>query len=308
MAKLTNIPRGKRGPSVRGSHMVDTFRGTIRVRKWPKKRGPPKSDAQKFWVDWFKQANFLAKYASDMDVKEAMEITAGTGLYPRDVILQAMRGRLYWWVDENGWRWYPVAAINDVSETLDVLAQTIGSVLVRDTDRWRAPPAGTIGDVLTYKGILLPPVWQTPGGGGLSFSGAMAGTNIAQSIPNATQTAAKYELEDYDTDALHDNVTNNTRMTVPTGWTKVRLFGGTHWASNGTGSRILEFWKNGATFRGGSRVRARAIGGSAHALASPAVPVVAGDYFELMVWQNRGSALNLSGLTTFNYFAMERAE
>jgi len=26
------------------------------------------------------------------------------------------------------------------------------------------------------------------------------------------------------------------------------------------------------------------------------------------VWQDRGSALYLSGMTTFNYFSMERAE
>jgi len=31
------------------------------------------------------------------------------------------------------------------------------------------------------------------------------------------------ETGGYDTDSIHDNTTNNTRLTVPSGWTKVRL-------------------------------------------------------------------------------------
>jgi len=165
MAKLTSIPRQRRGPSYRGRVMIDTVRGVIRVRKWPKKRGPPKSESQRFWVDWFTQANRLAKYASGMDQARAIAMTAKSGWYPRDVLLKAMRGRLYWWATPDGWKWYPVAAIGDISETLDVLAQTVGSVLVRATDRWRAPPAATIGDVLTYKGDVASPLWETPAGG-----------------------------------------------------------------------------------------------------------------------------------------------
>lgn len=58
-----------------------------------------------------------------------------------------------------------MAAIGDVSETLDVLAQTIGSVLVRASDRWRSPPPGQLGYVLTHKGPGQSPVWQAAGGG-----------------------------------------------------------------------------------------------------------------------------------------------
>lgn len=162
MAIIRSIPRSRRMPSYRGEVMIDTCKGVLRVRKWPKKRGKPRSAAQRYWVDWFKQANLLAKYADGLTQARAIALTKGTGLYPRDIMLSAMRGRLYTWIDETGWQWYPMAAIQDISDSLDVLAQTIGSVLVRAADRWRSVVAGTIGDVLTYQGDAAPPSWVTP--------------------------------------------------------------------------------------------------------------------------------------------------
>lgn len=161
-----SIPRSRRLPSYSGRLMVDTVRGVLRVRKWPRKRGTPTSPAQLFWVDWFRQANLLAKYASAATLISAIALTKGSRWYPRDIILKAMRGRLITVTDVTGWRWYSMAAILDVSATLDILAQTVGGVLVRATDRWRAPPPGNLGDVLTNQGNGAPPIWQAAGGGG----------------------------------------------------------------------------------------------------------------------------------------------
>ncbi len=150
--------------------MIDVVRGVLRVRKWPRKRGKPKSASQLFWIDWFKQANLLAKYADPMTQARSKELTAHTGMYPRDIILAAIRGRLYTWVDENGWRWYPVAAIQDISESLDVLAQTVGSMLIRYADRWKALDPGLEDEVLTLKGTPLIAQWRPPAGGGGGFT------------------------------------------------------------------------------------------------------------------------------------------
>ncbi len=147
--------------------MIDTLRGVLRVRKWPKKRGTPRSALQRWWIDWFRQANILAKYVDGASQARAIAMTKGSGLYPRDVLLKAMRGRLYHFVDQDGNKWFPMAGIQDISDTLDMLAQNIGSVLVRAVDRWRAPDPGNLNDVLTYKGIAAPPVWQAPSAGGL---------------------------------------------------------------------------------------------------------------------------------------------
>jgi hypothetical protein len=167
MAVLKTIKRNRRSESLRGRFMVDTVRGVLRIRKWPRKRGTPKSESQLWWIDWFRQANKLAKYVDAASMRRAIELTAGTGKYPRDILLQAMRGRLYVWQDENGKTWYPMAAVQDISESLDVIAQTVGNVLVRATDRWRraGPETPAIGHVLTYQGTTAPPIWAGAGGG-----------------------------------------------------------------------------------------------------------------------------------------------
>lgn len=146
--------------------MIDAVRGVLRVRKWPRKRGAPTSERQLYWIDWFRQANLLAKYADPMSQARAKIMTAGTGLYPRDVLLSAMRGRLWHWADSSGWKWYSMAAIGDISESLDVLAQTLGDVLVRAGDRWRSAGSGDLDDVLTHQGPDNPPAWLPGGGGG----------------------------------------------------------------------------------------------------------------------------------------------
>ncbi|HET98798.1 MAG TPA: hypothetical protein ENH89_00190 [Aurantimonas coralicida] len=183
-------------PSLRNVVMIDTCRGVLRVRKWPKKRGTPKSASQRWWNDWFRQANLLTHYVDAASQRRAIELTAGTGKYPRDILLQAMRGRLYTWIDQNGNRWYPMAGIQDISESLDVLAQTVGSVLVRAVDRWRAPPPGTVGQVLTNVGPDDPPVWADAGGGGGVSQVTLPATPI---IPDGTKNAYDIDVSIYAT-------------------------------------------------------------------------------------------------------------
>jgi len=199
---LRSIPRAQRYASYRGRVMIDTVRGVLRVRKWPKKRGPPKSAKQRFWIDWFTQANLLAKYADPMSQVRAIEMTKGTGLYPRDVLLSAMRGRLYWWTDDTGWKWFPMAATQDVSNSLDTIAQVVGSVLVRAVDRWRTPPPAAIGNVLTYKGDAASPLWEAPGGGLAQV--ALTGTPI---VPD--NTVNNYVLDvsaDFSVQLMYDQL------------------------------------------------------------------------------------------------------
>lgn len=174
MATLKEIKRSSRSESLRGNFMVDTVRGVIRVRKWPRKRGRPTSARQLWWIDWFKQANKLAKYVDAATARRAIQLTLGSGQYPRDIILSAMRGRLYNWVDQNGKKWRSMAAIQDISNSLDILAQDIGSILVRAVDRWRAPDPGNVGEVLTNQGPDAPPSWETvtTGGGQANVPGS----------------------------------------------------------------------------------------------------------------------------------------
>jgi hypothetical protein len=55
-----------------------------------------------------------------------------------------------------------------------------------------------------------------------SFRGALAKKTSDQTI--TTDGFVTFDAEEYDTDSIHDNSTNNTRFTVPTGVTRVKLF------------------------------------------------------------------------------------
>lgn len=81
-------------PGFTGRIMVDTWRGKVRVRKWPRKRGRPKSPNVRAQNDWFRDANKLASRAPDTQAKVAIEITKNSGLYPRDILMRAMAGNL----------------------------------------------------------------------------------------------------------------------------------------------------------------------------------------------------------------------
>jgi len=81
-------------PGFTGRVMVDTWRGVVRVRKWPDKRGRPKSAAVRAQNDWFRDANRLASRAPGTQVATAIEITKGSGLYPRDILIRMIAGNL----------------------------------------------------------------------------------------------------------------------------------------------------------------------------------------------------------------------
>lgn len=82
--------------------MVDTVRGRLRIRKWPRKRGRPKHPFTRLWNDWFKDANWIAKRADGHAQAAAIALTKGTGLYPRDIMLRAMSVGLIDLVDGDG--------------------------------------------------------------------------------------------------------------------------------------------------------------------------------------------------------------
>jgi len=289
-----------------GRVMIDTVRGVLRVRKWPRKRPGPRTAIERFWTDWFVQANLLAKYADPMSQVRAIEISQKSGMYPRDVLLMAMRGRLYTWADHTGWKWFSVAAVQDISDTLDVLGQTVGDILVRAADRWRPPAPGNTGDVLTLAGTPALAKWAAPAAAPALVAGAMVSFTVSPSIPNATFTAVDYDNEVFDTASYHDNLVNPSRMTIPAGVGSVRLSAFVGWTSHGTGERICEFRKNGVPFIGGGRVRdPNSDGLVGQCAVSGIIPVVEGDYFEFFVFQSRGGALGFEGLGALNSFTLQ---
>lgn len=108
-----------------------------------------------------------------------------------------------------------------------------------------------------------------------------------------------FDSEVADTDGWHDTVTNNTRLTVPSGVTRVRISGGAE-ASSNTGQFILSFNKNGANFAGQPQLDQEAGSSTGHLCAcSPILEVTAGDYFEMFVQAQAARTLQSTESTWF---------
>jgi hypothetical protein len=58
--------------------------------------------------------------------------------------------------------------------------------------------------------------WAAPAGGA-TFAGCYVYTTTITSVANDTYVKIPFNAEEYDTNGYHDNSTNNTRMTIPSG-------------------------------------------------------------------------------------------
>lgn len=130
-----------------------------------------------------------------------------------------------------------------------------------------------------------------------TFRGALVFSSIDLVIPNATYTNILFNSELYDTGDIHSTVSNTDRLIVPAGVTKIRLSGKLVIASSSTGTRRLSFGKNGSTV-------VDIIGLPSHFIYNPdgstssvmfinsaVIPVVAGDYLTMHIYQTSGAGL-----------------
>jgi len=120
--------------------------------------------------------------------------------------------------------------------------------------------------------------------------GARVYSDAAKNIPNDTSTVIDLNQEDYDTDGIHDNVTNNSRLTCQTAG-KYLITGCIRFASNATGIRSAFITLNGGNPIGYSG--SQAVSGSATIQqVSTVYNLGVGDYVELKAYQISTVGLN----------------
>lgn len=119
------------------------------------------------------------------------------------------------------------------------------------------------------------------------FMGALLNLTTTTGQNYSSGLTVPWNVEVYDTDGFHDNVTNNTRLTIPSGLgiKKVRLVGCVRGNALTAGSdHTIVIWKNGtAAYAGNSATFAEtnAFADQQNCVVSPVLSVVDGDYFEL---------------------------
>lgn len=117
--------------------------------------------------------------------------------------------------------------------------------------------------------------------------------SAAQAINNGASTTVSWNQEDWDTDAIHDNATNNTRLTCKTAG-KYGVWANIHWATSASGSRGLGVLINGITVHSFNYPAASTLDPEVGAYCE--VQLAVNDYVEIQVYQNSGGALNLSNV------------
>lgn len=132
-------------------------------------------------------------------------------------------------------------------------------------------------------------------------TGCRAQHSANQSINNDTWTTVAFDGEEWDTNAYHDLVTNNSRITIPPGKAGKYLIGFTgYFADNATGVRGCKLVWTGAPnpIAGGlfaANPTVTAAFGYIH--CATVFNFAAGEYIEVQVYQNSGGALNLGAGT-----------
>lgn len=144
-----------------------------------------------------------------------------------------------------------------------------------------------------------PGTWAQVGGGGTpTFVGARAFANATQGLANNTVVVLALAGESYDSGTLHDTVTNNSRITVPT--TGKYVVTGQVGHGSTTGAAQARILKNGTATAVNSRGM-DANGGNVS--VSDIVSCTAGDYLELAAFQNSGGTVNAGSGTDTTFLA-----
>ena len=144
--------------------------------------------------------------------------------------------------------------------------------------------------------------WAAPAGGSSTFVGCSVYESSSQSIPNATYTYRNFDLELFDTNGFHDNSTNNSRITIPSGKAGYYLVAFAQpFTTSTVGDRIFHIHKN------GNNVSSH--GGTPSAVypvleGSQVLNLAVADYLELRVYQASGGSLNYSTTADGGYFSV----
>jgi hypothetical protein len=187
-----------------------------------------------------------------------------------------------------------------VADTTNYAVAAKGDLLVGTAaDTLSALSVGTDGYTLVADSAETTGLkWQAPASSTPSFVGCVLGRTSDQSISNNTNTAVQWDTEQFDTDAFHDNSTNNTRVTIPSGKGGKYLVVGNaandSGATSDAGRMYASLYKNGVqiqyTFIDISTGTANYESWLIHTI----VDLTAGDYIEWFVYQSFGKTVNLS--------------
>ena len=155
---------------------------------------------------------------------------------------------------------------------------------------------GTAGQVLTVNSGATAPEWKTSA---LTLVGCSLTKSANQSLTASTETAITFDGESWDTNGFHDNVTNNTRITIPTGYTGKYELSGVVSLAPMVGNYYVLIKKNGSVLTYTVVQYSSNSSLDTGFTFSQLLSLTAADYVELFLYQASGSAKNCQTSTSF---------
>jgi hypothetical protein len=170
---------------------------------------------------------------------------------------------------------------NTVATAYDAKADLIVGT---GADTFAKLTVGANGTVLTADSSVSPTGLKWAAVSAPSFNGAQVKKSTAQSTGAGGVTTITFDQENYDTNSYHDNVTNNSRLTVPTtGYYRFTINTGMANYPVGVNEFVqIRLYKN------GSQVQASLT----QYIASFDAQATAGDYFEFLYYNDLAQSLN----------------
>jgi hypothetical protein len=163
-------------------------------------------------------------------------------------------------------------------------------------------PIGTSGQVLSVTAGV--PAWTTVASGS-TYVGASVYMTAAQSIANNSFVTLNFNAENFDSDAFHDNSTNNSRLTVPAGKAgKYIVTLQANMDANTAGTRYAYIKLNGSTVVGRVQLSPTTAGNAWYVTVVAVLDLIATDYVEAQLLQDTGGALNAGGGVWQNVFSI----
>lgn len=164
---------------------------------------------------------------------------------------------------------------------------------------------GTLYFVSASSAIFFP--FDVGSAASTSAVGVSLYNSTDQTINNSVNTLLSWNSETFDTDAFHDTVTNNSRITIPTGKAGKYLINVTlQWQGSAAGDRVIFLYKNGSgitTNTQKSRVDA-ATGNQQYNQYTSVYDLSVGDYIQVYCNQSSGAALSVYGAQSSSNWQM----
>ena len=195
-----------------------------------------------------------------------------------------------------------------VADTVNTVIDAEGDLLVGDTaDTVQRLAIGSNAQVLTVDTSIDGKIkWATPSAGA-TFVGVQVTKTANTSVGSGANVQIPWDSEAFDTDGFHDNVTNNARLTVPSGQGGYyTVYFAMQWGSSATvARRIVAIYKNGNSSTGTfiNNFETSSINFPSCAM-SFTINLAAADWLEIDAYQGTAGALDFRSSNAI--FGMEK--